>query len=102
MKKKKQEVILTEAELKKMQDEFYSLGFKHGVQKKNPMGTPAARTNLEMDFAVMQKSIGDNARKISSQILDYHDQVVKKHMEEYQKDSEKALEELLKLAEKEK
>lgn len=90
--------LYTWSDLEKAINESYALGYKHGYNKKS---VPVSMPDLghQMKIEALSKSVSDNGRKISNEILNKQRSIVKAHMEAWAKDADKALDEILSAAE---
>jgi hypothetical protein len=90
--------LYTWSDLEKAINESYALGYKHGYNKKPvPVSMPDLGHKIKIE--ALSKSVSDNGRKISNEILNKQRSIVKAHMEAWAKDVDKALDEILSAAE---
>jgi hypothetical protein len=87
---------ITSEDLKKAIEDAYALGYKHASQGKKVLGALSPEKEAELQIFALNKTIGDNSKKINKEILDKHRTMVNKHMKEWSKDATKALSEIVK------
>lgn len=86
---------ITKNDLAKAIEEAYHLGVQHGQQGKKTLGMLSPEIESQISIAALKKNLDDNSQKINIELIKQHRSLVLKHMKDWSKDAESALEEVL-------